>query len=98
MLDYVEEGFGLTLCHGMRRYVWLPLWVVPVQNTPHELEEADPRKGQNLGLQGSEGRSAQTGGNVMPADVVLRWHDLWRFSDFDRVPKSRWESGRLYHM
>lgn len=80
------------------RYVWLPLWVLPNQNTPQRARGAALGGGNGAMLSGSDAQGRHPGGNVMPADVVVRWHDLWRFSDFDRVPKSRWEGGRLYHM
>ncbi|CAL8468327.1 g7867 [Coccomyxa elongata] len=79
------------------RYVWLPLWVLPVQNTQQRARGAALAGGNNAMLSSDE-QGRHPGGNVVPADVVVRWHDLWRFSDFDRVPKSRWEAGRLYHM
>lgn len=82
----------------MCRYVWLPLWVVPVQNSSDGIPGAVVRERQDIMLVGKEGPGRHPGSSMMPADVVVRWHDLWRFSDFDRVPKLRWESGRFYHM
>lgn len=74
----------------MCRYVWLPLWVLP-SNTEETLE------GYGRERSGEEGHD-DSGAEQAPADVVVRWHDLWRLSDFDRVPHHRGEWGRVLHM
>ncbi|KAK9833267.1 hypothetical protein WJX81_001332 [Elliptochloris bilobata] len=46
---------------GRSRYVWLPLWVLP-------LPALEPGP---------------------PVDVVVRWHDSWHMTDFEKVPRPR---------
>ena len=54
---------GLSLSSGIPggRYVWLPLWVLP-------LPASEPGP---------------------PVDVVVRWHDSWHVTDFERAPRPR---------
>ncbi len=48
-------------CAWSGRYVWLPLWVLPLPAS-----EPEP-----------------------PVDVVVRWHDSWHATDFERPPRPR---------
>lgn len=74
------------------------MWVVPVQMAAQGSIIAALGDEQDSSLIGNFGQEKHPGSSTIPADVVVRWHDLWRFSDFDKVPQSIWDLGRLYHM
>lgn len=77
--------FKFVIC----RYVWLPLWVLPAERG-EGLEGSSRKKSE---AEGTDSHEADT-----PADVVVRWHDMWRFSDFDREPNPKRDLGRVLHM
>lgn len=57
------------------RYVWLPLWVLDRNEWGSDkITSLPPAPGSMIGS---------------PADVIVKWKELWRISDLDPTPEMK---------